>query len=184
MDAEQSAELTGTNRPCGLTISLRQTSKVVCGIRMTSPCTLSVRFVRKNEPRTVLIHKFPVVISRRPHPIPSRTRKLSSSEPMVLHGKPCGRVGRCRDFFKARPEQGGLSFLSLLVPLGRLQRLCSSAASTYADGREEAGALGFPTSCELARVSPSPAMAAGRLPGDHPGGWARFCPLRPPSARR
>ena len=27
MDAEQSAELTGTNRPCGLAISLRQTSK-------------------------------------------------------------------------------------------------------------------------------------------------------------
>jgi hypothetical protein len=30
--------------------------------------------------------QFPVVISKRPHPIPSRTRKLSSSEPMVLHG--------------------------------------------------------------------------------------------------
>ena len=45
--------------------------------------------------------KFPVVISKRPHPIPSRTRKLSSSEPMVLHGKPCGRVGRCRDLFKS-----------------------------------------------------------------------------------
>ena len=44
------------------------------------------------------IQKFPVVFSRRPHPIPSRTRKLSSSEPMVLHGKPCGRVGRCRDY--------------------------------------------------------------------------------------
>src|SRR5258707_14808016 len=46
--------------------------------------------------------QFPVVISRRPHPIPSRTRKLSSSEPMVLHGKPCGRVGRCRDYFSRR----------------------------------------------------------------------------------
>ena len=45
------------------------------------------------------ILQFPVVISTRLHPIPSRTRKLSSSEPMVLHGKPCGRVGRCRDFF-------------------------------------------------------------------------------------
>src|SRR5687768_4916317 len=40
--------------------------------------------------------KFPVPISKRPYPIPSRTRKSSSSEPMVLHGGPCGRVGRCR----------------------------------------------------------------------------------------
>ena len=39
---------------------------------------------------------FPVAISRRPYPIPSRTRKSSFSEPMVLHGQPCGRVGRCR----------------------------------------------------------------------------------------
>ena len=49
---------------------------------------------RENDPR------FPVATSKRPHPIPSRTRKLSSSEPMVLHGKPCGRVGRCRDYFE------------------------------------------------------------------------------------
>lgn len=40
--------------------------------------------------------QIPVAISKRPHPIPSRTRKLSSSEPMVLQGQPCGRVGRCR----------------------------------------------------------------------------------------
>ena len=30
------------------------------------------------------------------HPFPSRTRKLSPPEPMVLRGKPRGRVGRCR----------------------------------------------------------------------------------------
>ena len=30
------------------------------------------------------------------HPFPSRTRKLSPSSPMVLHGRPCGRVGRCQ----------------------------------------------------------------------------------------
>ena len=32
------------------------------------------------------------------HPIPSRTRKLSLSEPMVLQGQPCGRVGRRRNY--------------------------------------------------------------------------------------
>jgi hypothetical protein len=45
--------------------------------------------------------QIPVVKSRRPHPIPSRTRKLSSSEPMVLLGKLSGRVGRRRVLLKA-----------------------------------------------------------------------------------
>ncbi len=53
------------------------------------------------QPRATT-QKFPVAISKRPHPIPSRTRKLSSSEPMVLHGKPCGRVGRCREILRSR----------------------------------------------------------------------------------
>ena len=29
------------------------------------------------------------------HPVPSRTRSLSPPAPMVLQGKPCGRVGHC-----------------------------------------------------------------------------------------
>ena len=43
-----------------------------------------------------------MVIARRPHPIPSRTRKLSSLAPMVLHDFLCGRVGRRRVFSKGR----------------------------------------------------------------------------------
>jgi hypothetical protein len=43
--------------------------------------------------------KFSVAIAKRRHPFPSRTRKLSSSAPMVLHGRLCGRVGRRRNFF-------------------------------------------------------------------------------------
>ena len=38
----------------------------------------------------------PVVIGAGSHPFPFRTRKLSLLPPMVLHGKLCGRVGRCR----------------------------------------------------------------------------------------
>ena len=49
--------------------------------------------------------RLPVAISKRPHPIPFRTRKLSSSEPMVLLGKLSGRVGRCRDFSPNRVHQ-------------------------------------------------------------------------------
>ena len=37
MEALQGAELTGTNRSCGLTISLGQTSSVACGIRIANP---------------------------------------------------------------------------------------------------------------------------------------------------
>ena len=37
-----------------------------------------------------------MAIAKRSHPFPFRTRKLSSSAPMVLHGRPCGRVGRRR----------------------------------------------------------------------------------------
>src|ERR1051325_10493212 len=45
---------------------------------------------------------FPVVLSRGSHPFPSRTRKLSLSEPMVLRGKLRGRVGRRRINFYRR----------------------------------------------------------------------------------
>ena len=46
---------------------------------------------------------FPRPYRRRSHPFPSRTRKLSSSGPMVLHGQLCGRVGR-RGIFKKPPN--------------------------------------------------------------------------------
>src|SRR5947208_4326992 len=59
-------------------------------------------------------HKnFPVTLSRGSHPFPSRTRKLSLSEPMVLRGKLRGRVGRRRIYFndKARSVLETLSGL-------------------------------------------------------------------------
>ena len=113
MDAKQFAELTGTNRPCGLVISLRQTlmSCAGFGLRNLSPaCGYDIGRA---------ISRFPVVFSRRPHPIPSRTRKLSSSEPMVLHGKPCGRVGRCRDYSVKGPPSAGPFFFPRGSRMGR-----------------------------------------------------------------
>ena len=41
----------------------------------------------------------PVIIAKRPYPIPSRTRKSSSFASMVLHGRLCGRVDHYRLFF-------------------------------------------------------------------------------------
>src|SRR4051794_26034631 len=50
------------------------------------------------------------------HPIPSRTRKLSPPGPMVLHGRPCGRVGRRRPLESPRPEwPGAFAFLGHLI---------------------------------------------------------------------
>ena len=48
MDAEQSAELTGTNRPCGLVMSLRQTSNVAREIRIAN---LALRVQGTNDPK-------------------------------------------------------------------------------------------------------------------------------------
>ena len=45
----------------------------------------------------------PVVIGSGSHPFPFRTRKLSLIPPMVLHGKLCGRVGRCRHYSAKGP---------------------------------------------------------------------------------
>ena len=46
-----------------------------------------------------------VVTAKRIHPFPFRTRKLSSSAPMVLHGQLCGRVGHRRFLYIKSPEQ-------------------------------------------------------------------------------
>ena len=59
----------------------------------------------------VALYRFLVAIPEGPHPIPSRTRSLRPPGPMVLHGTPCGRVGRCQDFFpKARRFPAGFFF--------------------------------------------------------------------------
>ena len=58
--------------------------------------------------------KNPAAMSEGPHPYPSRTRKLSPLEPMVLHGRLCGRVGSCRNPFWAlsrKTWQGSFFFL-------------------------------------------------------------------------
>jgi hypothetical protein len=52
----------------------------------------------------------PVAIAKRTHPFPFRTRKLSSSAPMVVGGPPPARVGRCRAL------NGGLAQLGEHLP--------------------------------------------------------------------
>src|SRR2546423_13785858 len=74
-------------------------------------------------------HKFPVVIERRSHPFPFRTRQLSSASPMILRGQLRGKVGRRRDNTKAVGlNPNGLS----LFPLLSYGRHCAAAAFTCA----------------------------------------------------
>jgi hypothetical protein len=47
----------------------------------------------------------PATITKRKHPFPFRTRKLSSLVPMVLLGRLSGRVGRCRVFLCPKKEK-------------------------------------------------------------------------------
>ena len=44
----------------------------------------------------------PVTLAERPHPFPSRTRKLSSPAPKILRGQPFGKIGRRQDLLRYR----------------------------------------------------------------------------------
>ena len=112
--------------------------------------------------------QFPVVFSTRPHPIPSRTRKLSLSEPMVLQGKPCGRVGRCRDYSPQKARRHcvrAFCFLSAArgppgpQPRGTPRGLDAPASGPFVVcgyARWQRAALGRPSSCALPAPAPAP----------------------------
>ena len=65
-----------------------------------------------------------MVIAVGTHPISSRTRKLSLPAPMVLHGFPCGRVGRCQSYFCLYESRGFFNYFQQ----GLLVRFHSSRA--------------------------------------------------------
>src|SRR6478672_3105628 len=65
---------------------------------------------------SLIFTSFPVILSTGSHPFPSRTRKLSLLEPMILHGYLCGKVGSRRiKFKKARSEVSGLFYFCLCI---------------------------------------------------------------------
>ena len=81
-------------------------------LRWTSRNGLSAE-ARKRAKEGPQAASLPVVIGSGSHPFPFRTRKLSLIPPMVLHGKLCGRVGRCRHYFE-KPDwknQSGFCFV-------------------------------------------------------------------------
>ena len=52
----------------------------------------------RDRSRTRPDAKILVTLAERPHPFPSRTRKLSSPAPKILRGQPFGKIGRRQDF--------------------------------------------------------------------------------------
>ncbi len=57
-----------------------------------------VRHVRATN-HVVTSKRILVTPAERPHPFPSRTRKLSSPAPKILRGQPLGKIGRRQDPF-------------------------------------------------------------------------------------
>ena len=83
--------MTTTNQSLGLTIKFTQATSRACAWT----CLNS---------RYSILKSFPVILSAGSHPFPSRTRKLSLLEPMVLRGKLRGRVGSRRDYLRSPRE--------------------------------------------------------------------------------
>src|SRR5437899_5841645 len=81
---------------------------------------------RRGGPQTASL---PVVIGAGSHPFPFRTRKLSLLPPMVLHGKLCGRVGRCRHYLEARCEPSHRAFFCPAAATYDHERAPAAAAS-------------------------------------------------------
>jgi hypothetical protein len=63
-----------------------------------------------------VFHSVTAVMAEGKHPVTFRTRKLSSSAPMVLHRGRCGRVGRRRTIFVRRPSLVGGGLLCVAGP--------------------------------------------------------------------
>ena len=117
------------------------------------PCASpSRRSPRRNAPRG------PAATAAGAHPDPYRTRKLSRPAPMVLQGRPCGRLGRRRPPGRVARARGGEAqkrHLGEGTREGPLFRLRAFPARR--EGRRAAGPLGgqaaFSRSGPLARPS-------------------------------
>ncbi len=86
---------------------------------------------------------FPVAIATGSHPFPSRTRKLRLSAPMVLGGRPPGRVGRRRELSYECPfplGNGHSSFSSVTSSVMPAARRPSSASGARRSGAPQRGA--------------------------------------------
>jgi hypothetical protein len=142
VEAEQSVELTGPNRPFGLTINLLNTQRSA-GLQSGTPSRAfdAALFSTQLKSRKLKVERcasgrltfdfelstfrlllgFPATLPEGSHPFPYRTRKLSPPGPMVLRGQLRGRVGRRRDYFAQETAQRILAGPFLFAPLPDLK---------------------------------------------------------------
>ena len=125
--------------------------------------------------------RFPVAIAAGSHPFPSRTRKLSPPAPMVLEGRPSGRVGRRRNtssettppsargcLASTRPPRGVVS----RPPALRARRPPARHTPEAAEGRERAGlsSAACPGSCRPLAAPARRSLEGARRPPRRPAG--------------
>src|SRR5258706_2994802 len=103
------------------------------------------------------------------HPFPFRTRPLSPPAPMVLSGRPGGRVGRCRDFFRFDTQASGFDPEAFRV----------SGRTTVARDRRAASVVP-PRRERIADLHPTPAQIRPHPPSPRPPRGPDAPPLRPP----
>src|ERR1700685_2843955 len=72
----------------------------------------TMRFPEYGRGPRLLFHRVAAAIARGKHPVPSRTRKLSPSAPMVLRGRPRGRVGHRRTYLPEKADPQGPAFFA------------------------------------------------------------------------
>jgi hypothetical protein len=120
------AQPTGTNRPraCLTTSSPQQflhrclasttqfpTNKPPTGGQLVWNPELNKAWKHPHTPKRVMgacvSARVTAAIAKGKHPVPSRTRKLSLSAPMVLQPEGCGRVGRRRTIIETGPPLRG-----------------------------------------------------------------------------
>src|SRR5256885_2815487 len=117
-------------------------------------------FVLAMERSTYLTieHRFPVAIAAESHPFPFRTRKLSPPAPMVLGGRPPGRVGRRRIIPREGAPKGASSHFKRRTAATVAYPLHSRAAAGDDDGKVTAHPP--PASCSLRRRRSSLSITA------------------------
>ena len=131
-------------------------------------------------PKHVQTQRIPVTLAERPHPFPSRTRKLSSPAPKILRGQPFGKIGRRRDFCVSGAESAsGLSRAG--VQVARHGGRYPVRMTQVADANPPADRPSTPPTSRHLSLPPRRERLAQRLAREGaslPGGWQRRAALR------
>lgn len=95
---------------------------------------------------------FLVAMAEGSHPIPSRTRSLSLPAPMVLQGRPCGRVGR-RQIYGPLGDEGAFFIGSARLVMPSWTPCASRRASCVAEETDAGPRLARPIVVLLMRLA-------------------------------